>query len=257
MTHPATLLRNSWYAYFRNIKTWLALVLPLAVLVAIFVIVSYIINGDTTQIQTLNLPVAKIRATVALLIFTVLAAIFVVRTMMNAAIYSAAKALNNEKTSFKEAYRQGLKTFWPVLWVSVLRGLLIFAGLLLLIVPGVFWALRYSLTTQAIVVEGKRGMAALRRSKELTDGRLLETLIDFGVLGTIIGYGTWIAMIVVMVVIMVFGSIVSFAIPASAYDIASNITSMTVALAWAAIVWLAIPFSPLALTSIYKDFSSK
>ena len=52
----------------------------------------------------------------------------------------------------------------------VLAGLRIVLGLLLLVIPGLVWAMSYLLVTQAVVVEGKGARAALERSKELSRG---------------------------------------------------------------------------------------
>lgn len=52
----------------------------------------------------------------------------------------------------------------------VLAGLRIVLGLLLLVIPGLVWAMSYLLVTQAVVVEGKGARAALERSKKLSRG---------------------------------------------------------------------------------------
>jgi hypothetical protein len=257
MTHPATLLKISWQAYFKNIKTWILLAVPIIGLAAFFIIVSLIINGDTSGVRAVGLLVATRNKTIALLVFTILAAIFIGRTMANAMVFSASKALQGEKITFGVAYRHSLKTFWPVFWVSIVRALIVIGGLILLIVPGVIWALRYSFTTQAIVVEGKRGREAFRRSKELTQGKLLETLIDFATLGAIIKYAIFIALFAMVIVILVLGSIASFAASASANEIISTVIGGAIFIVWAITIMLSLPLSPIAFTAIYKDFSSK
>jgi uncharacterized membrane protein len=63
-----------------------------------------------------------------------------------------------------------LEGFWPFLLTSVLVGLIVAGGLILLVVPGVIWALRYGFAG-IIVADGERDpLEALRRSRHLTGG---------------------------------------------------------------------------------------
>ena len=52
-------------------------------------------------------------------------------------------------------------------------------GLLLLVIPGIYLAVRWFFVPQAVVVENARGPAALRRSRELTSGTWWRT---FGII---------------------------------------------------------------------------
>lgn len=61
--------------------------------------------------------------------------------------------------------------FWNVLVVSILYGLIVIAGLILLIVPGIILALRYYFASYLVIDKGMRPMAALRRSAEITKGQ--------------------------------------------------------------------------------------
>jgi hypothetical protein len=67
--------------------------------------------------------------------------------------------------------RFGLRRVGSVIWVSLLAGLGIFVGLLLLIVPGVYLAVAWSVAIPVLLGENLRGRAALRRSRALVRGR--------------------------------------------------------------------------------------
>lgn len=251
MTHPATLLRDSWHAYVHNFRSWLLLVLPLAAIAAVIITVSGL---TPTILSSIDLPTVTI---VIGIVAVLVALIIAIRAFTTASVLTAYRTLNGGKPNIKESYKFGFKTFWPILWVVILRGLIVTGGLILLVIPGVIWALRYSLASQVSIIEGKRGMDALRRSRELTQGKLLEIFINFGVMSAIIGYGIWLAMLAVLGLLVVLASLVSTAFPESAYNTIYVIVGTVIVIAEAAIIWLAMPFSPLGFTAIYKDFSNK
>ena len=75
-----------------------------------------------------------------------------------------------------DSLRAALDAFAPVLAVTALYALAVMAGLVLLVLPGVFLAVRFYVATQAVVIEGRRGTGALRRSFELVRGSSLRVL---------------------------------------------------------------------------------
>ena len=79
-----------------------------------------------------------------------------------------------------ESYRYGFARFWSIVLVGLLCGLAIAVGFLLLIVPGFIVLTFLSCAIPALVIEGKRGREALRRSWSLVRGR------GWPVFGTII-----------------------------------------------------------------------
>jgi hypothetical protein len=74
----------------------------------------------------------------------------------------------------------GFARFWSIVLVGLLSGLAIAVGFLLLIVPGFIVLTFLSCAIPALVIEGKRGREALRRSWSLVRGR------GWPVFGTII-----------------------------------------------------------------------
>lgn len=77
--------------------------------------------------------------------------------------------------------QRGLDVFAPVFLALVLAVAGIALGLALLIVPGIYLAVRWYFVAQSVVVDGARGVAALRRSGELVAGSWWR------VLGVIVG----------------------------------------------------------------------
>jgi hypothetical protein len=54
--------------------------------------------------------------------------------------------------------------------VGLLFALAVIGGFILLIIPGIYFAIRFSLSVHALVIEGHRGTAALKRSWGLVGG---------------------------------------------------------------------------------------
>ena len=70
-----------------------------------------------------------------------------------------------------ESLRFALKRLSTVIWVSLIVGIGVGIGTLLLIVPGVYLFVAWSVAVPVLLSENLRGMAALRRSRELVRGR--------------------------------------------------------------------------------------
>jgi hypothetical protein len=242
MTHPATLLRNSWKAYARAWRLWTALVAPIGLLLILYVASATLLND------------APWYAGLIFAVVSAAAAVVAIRLFLNAAIWTADKSLKGEKTTLREAYQVAIKTFWPSLGVAVLRALIVLGGLILLIVPGIIWAMRYSLATQLVVLEGKTGWDAMAKSKELTNGKIIEAIIDFGVASIVLGYGTWLALGAVLIVFLVLNNILANVINTA---LAASIIGGAATLVELAVVWFAIVFPSITSLAIYKDFSAK
>ncbi|QQG52900.1 MAG: hypothetical protein HY931_01560 [Candidatus Falkowbacteria bacterium] len=92
-----------------------------------------------------------------------------------------------------ETFKETKKLFWPYLGLSLLTGLLILCWTLLLIIPGIIFAFIYSFAVYAFFFEDKRGMAAIRRSREIIKGYFWETMGRLCFLGLV----AWIFMMII------------------------------------------------------------
>ena len=68
------------------------------------------------------------------------------------------------------SYRWAFDHLWSILGISLLAALVIVGGLILLIVPGLIFAVMLSVVIPAFVFEGRRGSSALGRSWDLVKG---------------------------------------------------------------------------------------
>ncbi len=88
-----------------------------------------------------------------------------------------------------EAFRMGLARFWSLLAGSITFGLVLFAGCCMLCFPFFIFLSWFYLYSQVIVVEGLGPIAALDRSRALTEGyrlRLLGILLLLQIIGFIL-----------------------------------------------------------------------
>jgi hypothetical protein len=69
-----------------------------------------------------------------------------------------------------ELYRTSGSRLGSMLWVSVLMGLGVGLGLVLLIVPGILLAIRWAVAVPVVMLEGVGARAAMHRSQELVHG---------------------------------------------------------------------------------------
>jgi len=250
MTHPASLLKNSWHAYGHNFRSWLLMALPLALLAGAVWVLGVLASGGA--FMGLNaLPAA---ARTAIVIAIIIVFVVIGRIFLNAALVAAAGANAGRMIGFRTAMSHGYRNCWPVLWVAILRALLVSAGLLLLIVPGVIWASRYSLAVQAALLEDKRGLAAFRRSRELTSGRLIEAMVDYGVIGLVLGYAAWLSLIIVVFAVLIL-SMLANSIPGMSQAAVFYTFQTLSALSEIAVILFALPFAPLLATAVYRDFA--
>ena len=86
------------------------------------------------------------------------------------------QSLRGEPVSWARAMQRGIAAWPRVFWTRLLSGFAILFGLLLFVVPGVFLAVRFSLTDCIAVNEGLSGPTCLRRSMALTQGHFWRFL---------------------------------------------------------------------------------
>ena len=87
-----------------------------------------------------------------------------------AATYAISERYLGNEVALNRALRRGLVNFWSVSMAQITVSVKVMLGFLLLIIPGVLWWLSYSVVVPAIIVEGQKSTASLRRSRELMKG---------------------------------------------------------------------------------------
>ena len=90
-----------------------------------------------------------------------------------ALIVAAHKITDEKDIGILESYSRSFSLFPRFIWTSLLYILIVVGGLILFVIPGIIWGLRYVLAPYAVIVEGISGKEALSRSRVLTKDRLL------------------------------------------------------------------------------------
>jgi len=69
-----------------------------------------------------------------------------------------------------DAYRAALRRLFAYLWIVVLNGLMVLGGFIMGVIPGVIFSIWFIFAPFILVVEDKRGLDAILKSKELVRG---------------------------------------------------------------------------------------
>jgi hypothetical protein len=165
------ILRTALQLYRRHWRTLLAIA---AVVVVPFTLLQYLF-GDLLRARgevTSNGVVIETEtwAAGAAALVAALAAAVMFLVLTGAITRAVAAEVAGEDPGVEQSYRFGFHRFWSVLLVSVLVGLAIVGGLILLIIPGIYIGVRLAVSIEALVVEGRRGTQAMGRSWELVGG---------------------------------------------------------------------------------------
>src|SRR3989344_3811570 len=74
------------------------------------------------------------------------------------------------KLTVKNTLQEAKNKIGPYAWVVILGKLITMAGVVLFIIPGIIFSVWFSLSCYVFIFENKKGMQALKRSKELVKG---------------------------------------------------------------------------------------
>jgi len=156
------LLSDGFQTYFRNFGTFLALaavvVVPVQLILSGIGLKQLWAHYDNTP-------------SVAALLLPLLVNWLVTTPLVTAmTIYALLDLGEGRKPSARRAISRGLEVFAPLFVVVLIAGIGIVAGFALLIVPGIFLAVRWYFVAAAVVVEDKRSADALTRSWALVQG---------------------------------------------------------------------------------------
>ncbi len=110
--------------------------------------------------------------------------------MTAAVVYGVFQQLHGVPVRIVDCLRVVLRRFWVVLAASLVTGVIVGIGFLVLIIPGIIAAATFFVVVPAVVVEGLGVGASLDRSRNLTSGArwpLVEIIVVLGVISIVVG----------------------------------------------------------------------
>src|SRR5678815_3231139 len=179
------ILSTAFQLYRRHWRTLLAIA---AVVVVPLTLLQYLLGdwirsrGEVTSYQQISTSTWAVGAAG---LVAGLAGLLMYLVLTGAITRAVAAEVAGEDPSVEQSYRFGFHRFWSVLLVSVLVGLATVAGLILLVIPGIYIGIRLAVSIEALVVEGRKGTQAMARSWELVGGHwwhAFGTLVVAGLL---------------------------------------------------------------------------
>lgn len=181
-----------------------SLILIVAIVVVPLTFISSLFSGvvfrGTTNAQDVVID-RSFGLVVAGALITALISVIISAMLQAAILRAAALATIGDPVDPQESYRFGFKRLGSVILVSVLVGLAVIGGLILLVIPGLIFLVFLSVSVPVLIVENRRGTAALSRSWALVKGHFwhaagviivagLITGIVSGIIGSI-GGNVW------------------------------------------------------------------
>jgi len=121
-------------------------------------------------------------------LFGLINGLFILPLTNASVIYAVAKLYLGKPISAIGAISQGMKRIIPLIGTSILMYLAVFGGLILLIIPGILFALWFGLSQHVVVIEEESGTKALGRSKKLVRPHL-GTFLMLGIVMFAITFG--------------------------------------------------------------------
>ena len=131
--------------------------------------------------------------------------------------------------SIGQTVNEALPYFWSVAGASILAGIAITVGLLLIIVPGLFLITIWAVIVPVIVIERSGALASFGRSRALVRGHGWHV------------FGTLVLVYIIMLVVNIILGVIFFALPHVLADGLSSVISGT----------LISPFLALVVTLVY------
>jgi Membrane domain of glycerophosphoryl diester phosphodiesterase len=218
------ILSTAFQLYRRH---WRTLVAIAAVVVVPLTLLQYVIghwvrtNGQ--QLQDQVVVSTSFWAVAGASLLAALVGLLLYQVLAGAITRTIATEVAGQDLGLEQSYRFGFARLGPILIVSILVGLATLLGLIVFIIPGIYIGVRLAVSIQALVVEGRRGTEAMRRSWDLVGGHwwhaaftLLVGALITGVVNAVItapfGAGAWlvqgVAAAVATTVTLPFGALV-------------------------------------------------
>jgi hypothetical protein len=146
----------------------------------------------TTELELAETPDPDvfIAAFIAVIVVLVIGTLLAATVLTGMVTIVLGEAVLGRPITIGEAWRRVRPRFWALLGLALLQGLIVMLGFIACIIPGVFLWAKLSLSTPALMLEGRRITDAMRRSSALVRGswwRVFGILLLASVITMIVG----------------------------------------------------------------------
>ena len=122
-------------------------------------------------------------------IVVLLIGVLITQVLTGAIARAAAGSLVGETPTPSDAFKYGFHRLGSIILIGLLVALIVAGGFFLLIIPGIIFAVKLSVSIPALIVENRRGTDAISRSWNLTGGHFWHVL------------GTWIVAYIIAAIV--------------------------------------------------------
>lgn len=178
------IISKSWRDYVANFHDWA--IYSLILFIPGFVLT---LSGSFGGFLNTYLPSTSIPTNILIVILAIAAGLMWAWSTL-ALVHAIGKYLEIKQTDqWKEHYVAALYKIWPAFYTSLLKGVIVFAGTLLLIVPGIIFSVWYAFILYGVLLADERGWQALESSKKLVQGRWWGVVWRLLLPGLVFGLG--------------------------------------------------------------------
>jgi hypothetical protein len=191
------ILSTAFEIYKANAQSLLMIV---AIVVVPLTFISAFIGGvifapetETVLIFGESVETVSARTATAALVVALVGVVIgvIINAVLQAALMrGAAQGSIGDPVDIDASYKWGFARFGSVLLISILVGLAVLGGFILLIIPGIIFLVMFAVAIPALVVENLRGTDAMSRSWNLVKGNFwhaLGLIIVAGIITAVVG----------------------------------------------------------------------
>lgn len=173
------LLSQAWSLYKQRFVTFLGItIVPTFVFMALVAMLTSIGSEKGKIFLAEKLAGSSIEALLLMLgalVLFLFATTFISQSWGQTSLLFAIKD-SSEEIGVWEAYRRGWHKLYSYWWITLLMGFIVLGGFFLFIIPGIIFAVWFSMAMFILIAEDLKGMNALLKSREYVKGRWGDVL---------------------------------------------------------------------------------
>ncbi len=181
-------LKDSWDSYTKHFNTLVPIMLVAGIGMYLQSIFMFFGTDDAVGVQVGNMAGQSVQVNPTFGILAAIAALIYIVGMIwgFAALLNRIQKLDQVMT-LGQAFSSAKPLLWPLILTGILVAIFTLVGFVLLIIPGIIVGVWLSLAMFIVVDEQKKGMAAVKQSKEYVKGYWWSVFGRFLLIGLILG----------------------------------------------------------------------